>query len=119
MSHICSLTAHGYYPLARCTLEEKVRVDTPDISEFAQFTWYQWVGFHDPRLFPQDWLQLGRWLGVTSSVGQALTLWVLNDNAQVLARLSVTPIMYIEVPVPHLVMILMSVSMNGLVRNRP
>jgi hypothetical protein len=100
VARIRSLTAHNFDYLHGRVPEEHVSGDTPDISEFSLFTWYQWVWYRDPASFPEDKLKLGRWIGVASNVGQALTFWILTEKAQVIARSSIAPI-FVRKPVTH------------------
>jgi len=46
--------------------------DTPDISEYLNFEFYQWVKVYDPVAFPHNREYLGRWLGPAHNIGQAL-----------------------------------------------
>ena len=51
---------------------------TPNISEFVDYSWYNWVAYFDPDIgtLDQDKLpqkeKLGRWLGPSHRVGQAM-----------------------------------------------
>ncbi len=89
---IRSLTAHDLPFLAMRTPEERISGRTPDISEYAHFSWMQWVWYRKPAQFPEEDLQLVRWLGVAQDVGQAMTYWVLTHKGTVVARSSVTPV---------------------------
>jgi hypothetical protein len=84
-----SLTAHDLPFLATRTPEERILGQTPDISEYAHFEWMQWVWYRNPAPFPEEDLQLGRWLGVAQDVGQAMTYWILTRKGAVVARSSV------------------------------
>jgi hypothetical protein len=46
--------------------------NTPDISEFLEFTWYLPIWYYEPNVFPEQNKQLARWLGVVLRVGQAM-----------------------------------------------
>ena len=63
--------------------------DTPDISEYLNFEFYQWVKVYDPASFPTNREYLGRWLGPAHNIGQALCYYILKENGQVIARTSV------------------------------
>jgi hypothetical protein len=53
------LTAHNILALDRRVPIKIVDGSTPDISEYAQFNWYQYVWYYDPTVqFPVD----PRWL---------------------------------------------------------
>jgi hypothetical protein len=63
--------------------------DTPDISEYMAFQWYQPVWYLDGASFPNDKKKLASWLGVSYRVGQAMCFWILTDNVNVISRTSV------------------------------
>ena len=70
--------------------------DTPDISDYLNFEFYQWVKVYDPVAFPSTREYLGRWLGPAHNVGQALCYYVLKENGQVIARTTVRELTEIE-----------------------
>jgi hypothetical protein len=59
--------------------------NTPDITEYVRFKWYEPVYYYEDLPFPQSKRILAKWLGVAHCVGQALCYWVMTENAQVLA----------------------------------
>jgi hypothetical protein len=63
--------------------------DTPDISDYLNFEFYQWVKVYDPTAFPSSRKYLGRWLGPAHQIGQALCYFILKENGQVIARTTV------------------------------
>ena len=84
-SEIMSRTAKGD---DKRTGLERVTGDTPDISEWLDFEFYDPVwywdhpdGLENPRV--------GRWLGVAHRVGSDMCFWVLKENGNVLARTTV------------------------------
>ena len=48
--------------------------------------------WNEGKLFPEDRQEIGRWLGPAHDVGQALCYWILKDNGQIVARMTVKPI---------------------------
>ncbi len=86
VSEIRSLTAkHGQ---DQRTPYESVMGETPDISEYIEFEFHDWIKYWDPHAkMPGE--QLGKWLGVCKNVGAAMTYWVLKDNGNVIARSTV------------------------------
>ena len=76
-------SAHGRTP------HEVVTGETPDISEYTSFQWYQLVWYLDNASFPESRKELGRWLGVSHRVGQAMCFWILTGNGTVISRSSV------------------------------
>ncbi len=79
-------TAHGRTP------HEIVTGETPDISEYVAFKWYQAVWYLDSDSYPEERKKIGRWLGVSHRVGQAMCFWILTANASVISRSSVQAI---------------------------
>ena len=87
------LTAHDIPSLNDRVPCEAIEGNTPDISEYAQFDWFQYVWYHDPAVqFPNDPKKLGRWIGVAHDVGSPMTFWVLPASCRVLARSTVFPL---------------------------
>ena len=80
------------YDLKGRTPHEIVTGDTPDISEWMEYDWYQPVWYLDPGSFPGDKKKLGRWLGVAHRVGQAMCYWVLPPSGVTIARSTVQPV---------------------------
>ena len=84
------LTAHDLPGLDGRVPDEVIEGNTPDIAEYAQFDWYQYVWFHDPAVqFPEDTRRLARWIGVAHDVGNPMTFWVLPPSCKVIARSTV------------------------------
>lgn len=75
-------------PLTGRTPIELLTGQTPDISDLMHFA-YDWVKYYDPVAFPSKREFLGRWLGPTDHVGQALCYYILKENGQIIARPSV------------------------------
>ena len=70
---ISSRYAKGRTPL------EMITGKTPDISEYLDFGFYDWVTFRqNAGLGP---LELGRWLGVSHRIGQLMSYWILPKSA--------------------------------------
>jgi Reverse transcriptase (RNA-dependent DNA polymerase) len=63
--------------------------DTPDISEYLDFSWYEAVWYYEPTAFPEEKRLIGRWMGVAHRVGQALCYWILTSSGTVIARTTV------------------------------
>ena len=91
MSAVRQLTAHDIPSLGGRVPSEIVGGFTPDISDYAQFNWYEYVWIYDPTVqFPADARKLARWIGVAHDVGNPMTFWVLPQSCKVLARSSVS-----------------------------
>ena len=80
------------YKLHGRTPYEIVAGDTPNITEWLEYDFYQPVWFYSPAAFPVEKQLLGRWLGVTHRVGQALCYWILPVSGVPIARSTVQPI---------------------------
>jgi hypothetical protein len=63
--------------------------NTPDITEYTEFSWYEPIYCYDDLPFPNAKRNIARWLGVAHRVGQALCFWVLTNTGQVVARTTV------------------------------
>ena len=94
-SELRSVTAAKNIELEGRTPFEKVMGYTPDISELVEFNWYDWVWYYDPT--KPERVQIGRWLGPAHNAGQGLAYYVLNENAEVVMRSSVTTLKESEV----------------------
>lgn len=67
---------------------EIITGDTPDISEWLDFTFYDWVWYwHPPDANSNP--HVGRWLGVSHRVGSALCYWILTSSGNIVARTTV------------------------------
>jgi len=84
------MTATGIFDLNGRTPFETVLGFTPDISELTEFSWFDWVWFHDPVNPDKD--HLGRWMGPAHNIGQGLAYYVLNQNAEVIVPSTVSAI---------------------------
>jgi hypothetical protein len=71
----------NYYLVKGRTPYEIVNGDTPDISEYSAFTWYEPVWCLDTTSYPQERKKLGRWLGVLHRVGQAMCCNVISRTS--------------------------------------
>jgi hypothetical protein len=90
VSQIRSRTAFGTRKQKSRTGYEIVTGNTPDISEWAEFQWYQPVWFYDnTESWPTQQKKLARWLGVSHRVGQAMCYFILMPTGRVISRTSV------------------------------
>ena len=85
-SEIMSLTASMLYQTDGRTGMEIITGNTPDISEYVEYDWYEPVWYYEQLDFPAGGRLLGRWLGVSHRVGQAMCSWILQENGIVIAR---------------------------------
>ena len=90
---IRSMIARPLYSLQGRTGHELVTGETPDISEFVDYGWFDPIWYLDAEeAFPADKEQLGRWLGPSHRVGQALTYFIINNNGSIITRSTVKPL---------------------------
>ena len=64
-----------------------VNGETPDISEFSSFKWYQWVKYRDQQVaFADDKFVLGHYLLPSTDIGPAMTCKLLNIKGNYIHR---------------------------------
>ena len=70
---------------------ERLAGDTPDISEWLDFSFFDLVWFHDNSKgdTTDEQPSLGYWLGVAHRIGSDLCYWVLTKSGKVIARTTV------------------------------
>ena len=68
---------------------ELITGQTPDISEYIDFDFYDWVWYIDNPNDKEEPPKLGRWLGVAENYGAGMCFFVLAQNGKVLARSTV------------------------------
>jgi len=79
------------------TPHEVLTGNTPDISEFLEFEWYQPIWYYDPEPFPEQRRKLARWIGIAHRVGQALCYWILPESGRPLARTTIQAVSQDEI----------------------
>ena len=87
-SEIMNRTARGDNKL---TAYERIAGETPDISEWMDYGFYDWVYFWDVPGDSEN-PKIGKWVGVSHRIGNALCYYILKDNGQVISRSTVQPI---------------------------
>jgi hypothetical protein len=71
---------------------ERLTGQTPDISEWLDFEFYDRVWFHHITNKPDitdDPRRLGRWLGIFHRIGSDLCYWILTDSGKVVSSSTV------------------------------
>jgi len=86
VAELRTLTAQPLFSLHGRTPYELVIGNTPDISEYISFSWYQPVYYLDNTNFPEEKERIGRWIGVAHNIGQALCFWILPKSGTPIAR---------------------------------
>jgi hypothetical protein len=83
-----SIYADGRTPL------EIITGETPDISEYLDFGFYDWVYYRDNAGLGET--HLGRFLGVSHRVGNLMSYWVMSSSGRVVSRTTVQRVTAIE-----------------------
>jgi len=73
---------------------ENVTGETPDISEYLDFGFYDYVWYHENAGLAER--KLGRWLGVSHRVGSLMSYWVLTKTGHVISRTTVQRVTNLE-----------------------
>jgi hypothetical protein len=85
---IRSHTAHDLYLLDSQVPETLISGSTTDISEIAEFEFYQWIYFRDVNAsYPEDEEVLSRYLGPAApDIGPAMCMNILKKNGKLVER---------------------------------
>ena len=83
------------------TAYEIMTGETPDISEWLDFDFYDWVHYWD-NPDDKDSPKIGKWLGVSHRIGSALCYYVLKENGKIVSRTTVQPIPDVELQEPEI-----------------
>ena len=79
---------------------EWITGDSVDISEYLDFSFYDWCCYHD-NAGPGP-TKLGRWLGVVHKAGGLMSYWILTVNCTVIARTTVQQVTSLEMQPDHM-----------------
>jgi hypothetical protein len=82
-----------------CTGYEKIIGETPDISEWIDFGFYDHVWYWDTPNDDLSMAKIARWLGVSHRIGSGLCYWILKENGQVLSNTTVQHVTELDVAV--------------------
>ena len=68
--------------------------DSDDISQMAEFGWYDWLWYHHPKTNEENVTKrrLGRYIGASWNSGAAMCSTVFTEKAQCLNRTSIVPL---------------------------
>ena len=84
---IMQRTASDTGDLRGRTSLEKVTGETPEISEYVDFGFYDYCWYRENAGMGET--KLGRWLGVSHKTGSLMSFWILTDKCRVVSRTSV------------------------------
>ena len=68
--------------------------ETPDITEYLDFSPYDWITFKQNAGLGEP--QLGRWLGVSHRVGPLMSYWILPASGIPISCTTVQPMSHID-----------------------
>ena len=86
-------TNSSRYSNGRVPLEH-ITGETPDISEYIDFGFYDWVSYRtNAGTGPPE---IGRWLGVSHRVGQLMSYWILTSGGHAISCSTVQRITNLE-----------------------
>ena len=91
---VMPLTANSSFSLDGRTPMEEVMGETPDILEYLDFTFYDWVWYKDNAGVGDN--MFGRWLGVSYRIGNLMSYWILTSNGRVISRTTVQRVRNLE-----------------------
>ena len=89
-----SLTANSSFQLEGRTPLEQVSGKTPDISEYLDFSFNNWILYRDSAGVGDN--MFGHWLGVSHHIGNLMSYWILTSNGRVISRTTVQRVTNLE-----------------------
>ena len=91
----CTASTSG--DLSGRTALEQLTGETPEISEYLGFTFYDWCWYNDNAGLGET--KLGQWLGISHHVGSLMSYWILTQQGNVILRTTVSWVTNLETPV--------------------
>ena len=76
-----NVTASDHYLLDDQTPHQKVTGNIPNITEYLQFSWFDWLWYYDPDNPLGE--SLGRYLGPAQNCGEGYTTFPLTFKGKV------------------------------------
>ena len=73
---------------------EEMTGETPNISEYLDFTFYDWCWYNDNSGLGET--KLVKWMVVSHRVGSMMSYWLLTSNGTVVSRITVSRVINIE-----------------------
>jgi hypothetical protein len=80
-----------------CTSYEEVTGNTPDISEWLDFEFYDLVWWLERPTKPSITTvqrRLARWLGISHRVGSDLCYWLITESGEIISKTSVEHVIH-------------------------
>jgi hypothetical protein len=88
------LTSNSSFYLDGRTPMEQLTGETPDISKYLDFGFYDWIWYKDNAGLGETHIR--RWLGVAHRVGNLMSYWIVTEAGRVIARTTVQRITNLE-----------------------
>ena len=73
---------------------EQLTGDTPNTSEYLDFSFYDWCWYNDNAGLGET--KLGRWFGVSHHVGSLMSYWILTLKGHVISRTTMSRVTNLE-----------------------
>lgn len=73
---------------------EIITGESCDISEYLDFSFYDWVIYHPNAGLGE--MKLGKWLGVSHKIGNLMSYWILTENAKPISCTTVQSLTMLE-----------------------
>jgi len=89
-----SLTSHTTFNLHGRTPMEEITGKTPDISEYLDFGFYDWIWYKDNAGLGEN--KIGRWLGIAHRIGNLMSYWILTVTGHVISHTTVQRVTNLE-----------------------
>ena len=93
MQHTASMPGD----LSRRTTLEQLTGETPGISEYLDFTFYDWCWYNDNAGLGDT--KLVRWLGISHRDGSLMSYWVLTQKGNVISCTTITRVTNLEMQI--------------------
>ena len=84
------MTAGNHYLLDDSTPFQKIDGHFPNITEYIQYSFFEWLWYYEPEEAVKE--KLGRWLGPAKYVGDLHTSLVLTEKGNVKVRSTTRPL---------------------------
>lgn len=94
VAEILQYSANSCYSRAGRSPIEKLSGETPDISEYLNFGFYDFVRYKDKPGVIED--LFGCWLGILHRAGNVMSFWIPTNTCHVVSQLTVQYITNLE-----------------------
>ena len=91
----CTASTSG--DLSRRAALEQLTGETPEISDYLDFTFYDWCWYNDNAGLGET--KLGRWLGASHRIGSLMSYWVLTQKGNVISHTTISRVTNLEMQI--------------------